>query len=164
MSSGIIQLSNTGEFLGFFTTNQVKLSLTQQFYKLILSQDQFDRLALRSPATFSSLFIDKNSMIYTSTMSTKTNAIKKHNVQGGNMFKETVSGDDTRDIYVDDQGIVFAGTQTGAIYVYDATGEFIFSFGVRKNTGPRQTEDIKGLFSSLSAIAIREDGYVFAFR
>ena len=162
VSSGIIQLSNTGEFLGFFTTNQVKLSLTQQFYKLILSQDQFDRLALRSPATFSSLFIDKNSMIYTSTMSTKTNAIKKHNVQGGNMFKETVSGDDTRDIYVDDQGIVFAGTQTGAIYVYDATGEFIFSFGVRKNTGPRQTEDIKGLFSSLSAIAIREDGYVFA--
>lgn len=162
VSNGIIQLSNQGEFLGFFTTNKVQLSITQQFYKLILSQDQFDRLALRSPQTFSSIFIDQNSMIYTSTMNTKTTAVKKHNMQGGNMFSNTVGSEDTRDIYVDDQGIIYAGTQTGAIYIYDAYGEFILSFGIRKGTGTKPDEDIKGLFTSLSAIAVREDGFIFA--
>jgi len=162
VSNGIIQLSNQGEFLGFFTTNKVQLSITQQFYKLILSQDQFDRLALRSPQTFSSIFIDQNSMIYTSTMNTTTTAVKKHNMQGGNMFSNTVGSEDTRDIYVDDQGIIYAGTQTGAIYIYDAYGEFILSFGIRKGTGSKPDEDIKGLFTSLSAIAVREDGFIFA--
>lgn len=162
VSNGIIQLSNVGEFLGFFTTNKVQLSLTQQFYKMILSQDQFDRLALRSPQTFSSIFIDQNSLIYTATMNTKTNAVKKHNMQGGNMFSYTVGSEDMRDIYVDDQGIIYAGTQTGAIYIYDAYGEFIVSFGIRKDAGNKPTEDIKGLFSSLSAIAVREDGLIFA--
>lgn len=162
VSNGIIQLTNQGEFLGFFTTNKVELSIVQQFYKLVLSQEQFDRLALRSPQTFSSIFIDQNSMIYTSTMNTKTKAVKKHNMQGGNMFGQTIGSDDTRDIYVDHQGIVYAGTQSGAIYVYDRYGEFIYSFGVRKNTGPKPTDDIKGLFTSLAAIAVRDDGYVFA--
>jgi tetratricopeptide (TPR) repeat protein len=161
VSNGIIQLSNQGEFLGFFTTNKVQLSITQQFYKMILSQDQFDRLALRSPQTFSSIFIDHNSMIYTSTMNTKISAVKKHNMQGGNMFSNTIGAEDTRDIYVDKQGIIYAGTQTGAIYIYDSYGAFIVSFGVRKGT-EKPSEDIKGLFSSLSAIAVRDDGYIFA--
>lgn len=159
VNSGIIQLSNRGEFLGYFTTNKIRLNPIQQFYQLIFSQEQFDDIAKRDPATFSSLFIDKNSMIYTTTMSTRFNAVKKHNTQGGNIFDQTLSGDDARDIYVDAQGIIYAGMQSGTIFVYDQQGRFIFSFGAGSSS---TNEDIAGIFSKLAAIAIRNDGRIFA--
>src|SRR5690554_564013 len=161
VSNGIIQLSNIGEFLGFFTTNRIRLSPIQQFQKLILSPEQFDNLLARSPQTFSSVFIDHNSMVYTTTMSTFYNAVKKHNTQGGNIFNRMISFDDARDVYVDKEGIVYAGMQSGAIFVYDHTGDFIFYFGA-SNTSLDTTQDISGVFSSLSSIAIRDDGVIFA--
>lgn len=161
VSNGIIQLSNIGEFLGFFTTNRIRLSPIQQFQKLILSPEQFDNLLARSPQTFSSVFIDHNSMVYTTTMSTFYNAVKKHNTQGGNIFNRMISFDDARDVYIDKEGIVYAGMQSGAIFVYDHTGDFIFYFGA-SNTSLDTTQDISGVFSSLSAIAIRDDGVIFA--
>lgn len=159
VNSGIIQLSNRGEFLGYFTTNKIRLNPIQRFYQLIFSQEQFDNIAQRDPATFSSLFIDQNSMIYTTTMSTNFNAVKKHNTQGGNIFDQTIAYDDARDIYVDAQGIIYAGMQSGVIFVYDQQGRFIFSFGAGSNA---ISDDVAGIFSKLSAIAVRNDGRVFA--
>ena len=161
VSNGIIQLSNIGEFLGFFTTNRIRLSIVQQFQKLILTPEQFDNLLARSPQTFSSVFIDKNSMVYTTTMSTRFNAVKKHNTQGGNIFNRMISMDDARDVYVDNEGIVYAGMQSGAIFVYDHTGDFIFYFGA-SNTDITSNQDIAGVFSRLAAIAVRDDGVIFA--
>ncbi len=160
VSSGIIQLSNSGEFLGFFTTNRIQLSPIQEFQRLIFSEDQFDSLVGRDPQTFSSIFIDKNSMIYTTTMSTFRGAVKKHNTQGGNIFGNVLAFDDARDLYVDNQGIVYAGMQSGVIFVYDQTGAFIFNFGASTFGGTN--DDIAGVFSRLSAIAVRSDGFVFA--
>lgn len=159
VNSGIIQLSNRGEFLGYFTTNKIRLNPIQRFYQLIFSQEQFDNIAQRDPATFSSLFIDKNSMIYTTTMSTNFNAVKKHNTQGGNIFDRTLAYDDARDVYVDAQGIIYAGMQSGVIFVYDQQGRFIFSFGAGSNA---ISDDVAGIFSKLAAIAVRNDGRVFA--
>ncbi|CDR30863.1 Streptogramin lyase [Acholeplasma oculi] len=161
VSNGIIQLSNSGEFLGFFTTNRIQLSPIQEFQRLILSQEQFDNIVARDPQTFSSIFIDKNSMIYTTTMSTYRAAVKKHNTQGGNIFRGVISFDDARDIYVDEQGIVYAGMQSGVIFVYDQAGDFIFNFG-SSSSDPTQSQDVSGVFSRLSAIAIRDDGFIFA--
>jgi len=161
VSSGIIQLSNIGEFLGFFTTNKIQLTLIQQFQKIILSKEQFDNLLARTPNPFSSVFIDKNSMVYTTTMSVRFNAVKKHNTQGGNIFQGTFAFDDARDIYVDKDGIVYAGMQGGEIFVYDATGEFIYYFG-SSNSDATSGQDVSGVFSRLSAIAVRDDGVIFA--
>lgn len=162
VSNGIIQLTSSGEFLGFFTTNKVKLSLTQQFYKKILSKDQFDRLVSRTPQNFSSIFIDNNSMIYTTTMNSKDNGVKKHNMQGGNIFNSTLSYNDARDIYVDSRGIIYAGMQSGTIFVYNQSGEFIFALGTSENSSNYIEDDISGVFKKLSAIAVRDDGYIFA--
>lgn len=160
VSSGIIQLSNSGEFLGFFTTNRIQLSPIQEFQKLIFSEDQFDSLVGRDPQTFSSIFIDQNSMIYTTTMSTFRGAVKKHNTQGGNIFGNVIAFDDARDLYVDNQGIVYAGMQSGVIFIYDQTGSFIFNFGASTFGGTN--DDVAGVFSRLSAVAVRSDGYIFA--
>lgn len=164
VKDGIIQLSNTGEFLGYFTSNRVQLSFTQQIYRIIFSEEQFEDFASRDPQTFSSLFIDKNSMIFTTTMGTYRNAIKKHNTQGGNIFSEsrTLSYQDARDIYVDDQGIVYAAMQNGTIFIYTSDGDFIYNFGASNlMTGERIT-DISGLFSRLAAIAVDSKGNIWA--
>lgn len=163
VSNGIIQLSNTGDFSGYFTSNRVQLSLTQQIYKLIFNEEQFENFATRVPSTFSNVFIDQNSMIYTTTMGTYRQAIKKHNTQGGNIFTErTLAFDDARTLYVDAQGIVYAGMQRGNIFVYTPDGEFIFNFGANTVAAGQVSVDISGLFSRLSTIAVDSNRVIWA--
>lgn len=164
VKDGIIQLSLDGEFLGYFTSNKVQLSFVQQIYKLVFSEEQFENFASRDPQTFSNLFIDKNSMIYTTTMGTYRNAIKKHNTQGGNIFagSRTFSFDDARDIYVDEQGIIYAAMQNGSIFVYTPDGDFIFVFGSSNQVAGQLNVDISGLFSKLASVAVDSKGNIWA--
>ncbi|MDY0075090.1 MAG: YIP1 family protein [Acholeplasmataceae bacterium] len=164
VKDGIIQLSNTGEFLGYFTSNKVQLSIVQQIYKLIFTEEQFEDFASRDPQSFSSLFIDKNSMIYTTTMGTFMNAIKKHNTQGGNIFanSRTIAREDTRDIYVDDQGIIYAAMEQGTIFIYTADGDFIFNFGASNFIEGQVNPDISGLFTKLASLAVDSKGGIWA--
>lgn len=163
VSSGIIQLANNGDFLGYFTSNQVRLNATQQFLKLIFTEEQFNSIANRDPSAFSSVFVDHNSIIYTTTMGTYFNAIKKHNTAGNNMYQDRViSSNDARDITVAKDGIVYAAMNYGGIFVYSSDGEFIYNFGANSNRGTTSNADISGLFSSLSSIALDEDGRIWA--
>jgi tetratricopeptide (TPR) repeat protein len=163
VKDGIIQLSNSGEFLGYFTSNKVQLSLTQQIYKFLFTEEQFENFASRDPQTFSSLFIDKNSMVYTTTMGTYRNAIKKHNTQGGNIFanSRTFSFTDATDIYVDEQGIIYASMQTGTIFVYTADGDFIFNFGASNNLENQINPNISGLFTKLASLSVDSKGNIW---
>ena len=162
VKDGIIQLTNTGEFSGYFTSNKVRLSFTQQIYKIIFSEAQFEEFAARDPRTFANIFIDDNMMIYTVTGGTWRNAIKKHNTQGGNIFGDTISTNQARDVYVDQNGIVYAGMENGMIFVYTRDGEFIFSFGGSNFVENEANPDISGLFTKLSAIAVDSKGRLFA--
>ena len=162
VKDGIIQLTNTGEFSGYFTSNQVRLSFTQQIYKIIFSERQFEEFAARDPRTFANIFIDDQMMIYTVTGGTWRNAIKKHNTQGGNIFGNTISNDRARDVYVDKNGIVYAGMENGVIFVYTSDGEFIFSFGGSNFVENEVNPDISGLFTKLSAIAVDSNGKLYA--
>jgi len=164
VKDGIIHLSNIGEFLGYFTSNKVELSFTQMLYKVIFTEEQFEKVSSRDPSTFSSVFIDKNSMVYTTTMGTRLNAVKKHNTQGGNIFQGRIfSNEDARDIYVDQQGIIYAAMQNGTIFVYSPNGEFIFNFGSNNaSLSAANLQDISGLFKSLAAIAVNSQGDIWS--
>jgi tetratricopeptide (TPR) repeat protein len=162
VKDGIIQLTNTGEFSGYFTSNKVRLSFTQQVYKVIFNERQFEEFAARDPRTFANIFIDDNMMIYTVTGGTWRNAIKKHNTQGGNIFGNTISNDRARDVYVDQNGIVYAGMENGVIFVYSRDGEFIFSFGGSNFVENEINPDISGLFTKMSAVAVDSKGNLYA--
>ncbi len=162
VKDGIIQLTNTGEFSGYFTSNKVELSFTQQVYKLIFTERQFEEFASRDPRTFANIFIDKDMMIYTVTGGTWRNAIKKHNTQGGNIFGRTISTTSARDVYVDQRGIVYAGMEEGIIFVYTRDGDFIFNFGSSNFVLNQINPDISGLFTKLSAIAVDSKGVLYA--
>ncbi|MDF2540613.1 MAG: hypothetical protein K0S47_331 [Herbinix sp.] len=151
--NGIIQLAPSGDFLGYFTVNKTKLSLVQAIQNAIFTRAQLENLVARVPTTFSNIFIDNKGIVYTTTMGTNTDGLKKHNTAGGNMFitQDWVS-DSMTDVYVDEQGIIYTSEASGYINIYSSSGELIFDFGSFVFD-----LDISGLYSSLPSIAVDKD-------
>ncbi len=156
-SDGIIQLSNTGDFLGFFSSNEVTLSLTQQFQQLIYTDEQLENLGFNLiPPVFTSVYIDTAGFVYSSSSGSNVDNIKKHNTQGTNMFSDIfIATTLLSDIYVDDGGIIFTADQSGYIAVYTNDGEFIYAFGTINDVS------IAGFFKSLSGIAVDNVGQIW---
>jgi hypothetical protein len=157
--SGVIQLAHTGEFLGYFTVNKTKLTASQMLQYLLFSREQMENVTDIVPTTFSNVFLDGAGIVYTTTMGTNEDAVKKHNTSGGNMFKETLFSvsDFVADIYVDRQGIIYFCGTTGYIDVHSKHGELIFTFGSGVSN-----MDVAGLYSSLPAIAVDKDGNIIS--
>ena len=155
--NGIIQLAHTGEFLGYFTVNQTNLTMMQAFQNAVFTRAQLKNLVDRVPTTFSNIFLDNSGIIYTTTMGSNMNGLKKHNTAGGNMFKDTVYGyDSMTDVFVDNQGIIYTSMTSGYINIYSSSGEMIFEFG--SNVFDL---DVSGLYSSLPTIAVDKNGNIW---
>ena len=156
--NGIIQLARTGEFLGYFAVNTTKLTFSQMLQKILFTRDQLANLTATVPTTFSNVFVDPEGIVYSTSMGSDENSLKKHNTSGGNMFKDGIVGwNDMTDVTVDKNGIIYVSSQRGYIEIYSKNGEFIFEFGSYV-TGT----DIAGLFSSLPSVAVDSRGYIWA--
>ncbi len=157
IADGIVQLSNTGDFLGFFSANKVRLNLRERIQQLIYTDEQLENLGLvMTPPVFTSIFIDRSGIVYSSSSGIKVENIKKHNTQGNNMIADMfISSTRLSDIYVDKNGIIYTADQTGLIAVYTSDGEFIYTFGAAANIG------IAGFFQTLMALAVDDDGIIW---
>ncbi len=153
--NGIIQLSNSGEFLGYFTSNRVRLSFTQMLQDIFYTDEQKALLLGRVPTTFTNVFIDNKGIVYTTTMGTNMHGLKKHNTAGQDMFANqyTWGPSDLIDMATDSRGIIYAASKSGLIFVYTTDGQYIFSFG-----SSYADFDIAGLFSSISSISVDSNG------
>lgn len=155
--NGVIQLGPNGDFLGYFTVNKTKLSLVQAIQNTIFTRTQLDNLVARVPTTFSNVFIDDDNIVYTTTMGTHTDGLKKHNTAGGNVLKnQDWVSDEMTDVWVDDQGIMYTSENSGYINIYSSAGELIFDFGAYVFD-----MDVSGYFSRLPAIAVDQDGKIW---
>ncbi|ERJ11601.1 YIP1 family protein [Haloplasma contractile] len=161
---GVIQLSNSGEFLGYFTQNKVTLSLVERLQEQIFTEEQKESLDDKVPLTLTNIFVDQEGIVYSTTMGTQFNGVKKHNIAGSNIFSHPLfSQDDAIDIYVDEDGIIYAAMKTGTIFVYSSEGDYIYSFGAN-NLDPgfgMNREDVSGLYSSLATIAVDSQGRIW---
>ncbi len=156
--NGIIQLSDSGEFLGFFAVNDTKLSLLQRIQSLIFTREQKDKISDINPTTFANIGIDSRGILYTVTNDETVNAIKKHKTNGSNMFTSTVfSNGDMTDVWVDEQFLVYASSKQGYIDIYTSDGDLIFEFGSNETR-----LDVAGLFNSLVSLAVDKEGYIWA--
>ena len=98
--SGVIQMSEEGEFQGFFAVNKTDLSVFQKLQTVFFTREQLGRLLNRNPVTFSNVMLDHRGIVYTVTLGKRTDPIKKHKTDGSNMFADTVYGfDDINDIW-----------------------------------------------------------------
>jgi hypothetical protein len=153
--NGVIQLSNSGEFLGYFTSNRVRLNLLQILQNFFFTEEQKALLLGRVPVTFTNVYVDNKGIVYTSTMGTNMHGVKKHNTAGQNMFanQRTWGPSDLVDLTTDNKGIVYAASKSGLVFVYTNDGQYIFSFG-----SSYSNFDIAGLFDSISSIAVDSRG------
>lgn len=155
--SGVIQLSQAGEFLGFFAVNKANLSLFQKIQSIVFTREQLARLLDRNPTTFANVALDKRGIVYTVTLGSRMDPIKKHKTNGSNMFTESVFGNsDISDIWVDDNLLIYTSSKTGYIDVYTQEGELIFEFGSYVSN-----MDVAGLYTSLTTMAVDQNGYIW---
>ena len=157
--AGIIQLANTGEFLGYFTSNKATLTPQQVFLKIIYTKEQQKKSAALNtlPSTFSNVYVDKKGTAYSVCMGKGGDLLKKHSTNGKNMFNGAIiSSDAFTDVTADDNGIIYASDSKGFIWVYTSSGEVIFSLGEQA-----EDTDISGLFSSLTTIAVDRVGNIW---
>ncbi len=152
--NGVIQLSDSGEFLGYFTTNKVNLTAKQLWENLILSDVQLEQVGDRNPVNFSNVFVDKEGIKYSTSLGNNINNLKKHNTDGSSNI-DTNFGFDLGlvDIYTDSQGIIYTASDSGLINIFTSDGYYIFSFGSSSDK-----EDVSGLYSDLTSIAVDSEG------
>lgn len=160
-AEGVVQLDPDGEFLGFFGANKVGIGFIDKFIDLFYTREQKAKLLNRIPKPYTNITIDGKGLIYTVTQRDRGNAIKKHNTLGNNILylsreQRMVDEENFVDIAVDHRGYIFALTQTGLVYEYDAEGNFIFSFGGRAIASERN-----GLFTVAAAIEVDENGQIY---
>lgn len=157
VNEGIIQLSVEGEFLGYFATNTVSLSILEQLQYFFYTDEQIALLPSNTPPVFSSIYADSRGLIYTTTTNQDEYTwVKKHNTAGTNMFTkyDLVGTTDMLDIWVDINENVYALSKSGEVYVYTSQGEFIYKFG---GGGTSSSPDIAGVFKSCSALLVDYD-------
>lgn len=157
--NGVIQLANTGEFLGYFTSNKTTLTPQQMFLKLIYNKKQEENSALLNtqPSTFSNIYVDKKGTAYSVCMGEGDDLVKKHSTEGTNMFANPIIATDAlMDITADDQGIIYVCDKLGFITAYTTAGELIFQLGANV-----LDLDVSGLFTSLTTIAVDNSGNIW---
>jgi len=157
---GIIQLDKNGEFLGYFCSNTVGITLLDKFIDIFYTKEQKEKFLNRIPKPYTNIAIDTKGLIYTITQKERGSAIKKHNTIGNNILSLSREGrmvdePNFTDIAIDKNGRIFALTETGLIYEYDPEGNLLVSFGGRAISTERN-----GLFTVASAIAVSDDGKI----
>ena len=156
--AGVIQLANTGKFLGYFTSNKSKLTPQQMFLKLIYTKEQQKKSELLNtlPSTFSNVFVDTNGTAYSTCMGTGDDLLKKHSTNGTNMLGNVKTSSALTDVTANKDGIIYASDSHGMIWVYTSQGEVIFQLGAEA-----ADKDISGLFTSLTTIAVDNSGNIW---
>jgi sugar lactone lactonase YvrE len=154
---GIIQMSSSGEFLGYFATNNVVLTPTQQFQNLIFTDKQLEQLSNRNPVSFSNVYVDKNGIKYSTSIGEDISNLQKHNTNGSSSI-DTNYGIDLSlvDVYTDQYGIIYTVSDSGMIDIFTSDGSFIFAFGANG-----EGKDISGLYSRLESIAVDSAGRIW---
>lgn len=152
--SGLMQLNNRGEFLGYFGSNQTNTTLKMILQKTFFTEEQMNKLFKNTPPSIANVTIDNQGLIYTVTKANVDDPVKKLSIAGNNLFPAYMDTDyQIVDAAVDADGNTYTISSNGRIYEYDSYGELLFIFG-SKETGL----DRMGLVAMPAAIDITRDG------
>ncbi len=166
-TQGLMQIDPNGEFKGFYGANEVGFSWKRLFTKLIATDEQKAKLASVKPLAFSNLTQDRDGFIYTTTLGTDDNQIKRLSPVGVDTLNQGVKqyGDIRNygayidvsafvDLTVDENGLITVlNLQTSKIYQYDKLGNLLFIFG--------GNGDQNGVFTTPVSIDVNSQGIIY---
>ena len=171
---GLMLLTPHGEFGGFFGANRTQLDIIGRIQSRFYSIEQ--RLATQVVQnSVSDMYIDHLGFIYTVTPAANNEQIKKFNVGAHNLWRDRqmdvapiqtlaqgwFEGIRTgfTSVAVDYRGNVFAlDSGSGRIFMFDAFGEPVFSFGAQMWDRGNITV---GLFGNPTSMRVNSNGTLF---
>jgi len=165
-TQGLIQIDPNGQFRGFFGANHIGFSWSRLINKFILTDEQKARQKVVKPFEFSNAVQDEEGFIYTTTLGTEFNQLKRlspvgvdtlnigNRRYGGRFDAGPYSVPSFLDIAVDNDGVITAlDLQSSKVYQYDKLGNFLFVFG---GVGSQN-----GLFVTVSSMDQSADGTIY---
>lgn len=158
---GALTYSPEGEFLNFYGSNKVEVSLEllmDYFWKQILNQEQISQMKSYVPIEYTNFCIDDDNFVYTVTKGVRTEQVRRLNTLGENVlpqYERNVSshtgnyGDlesavlgsirtsnDFVDVAVDSDGFINILDQAnGRVFQYDPESRLLHIFGNNADSG-----------------------------
>lgn len=157
-TAGIIHLSGNGDFLGYFASNEVYVSIFQKLQDLFLTEAQKRVFLRRTPPAFGNIFRGYDGLVYTVNKGSGVN-VKKHSINGLNMLKRTKTSiklEDPADLYVCEDGRIYVLQGNGLVTELTNEGNLICTFG-----GNSEKTDRVGLFEVPRGIAVDKNDNVY---
>ncbi len=159
--SGLMQISEEGNFLGYFGANRTNTSFMMILQKMFFTEEQRDKLFENRPSSPTNIAVDSMGLIYTVTKgenaSSQGQSIRKLSISGTDLFGTYIWSTSFVDVAVDKNMNVYAIDSYGTIYEYDSYGNPVFFFG-DKDT---ETQRV-GLLSEAAAIDVLDNGNIIA--
>jgi len=148
---GIMAFNQNHDFMGYFGTINVRITLSQRFWRLFSTKEQRARQQQFIPTEFTNIDIDEDGFVYATNLdSTGAQAVRKLNPKGIDVIsatynsKHSLAGDmgfkSTKDSYqgasriidvkVREDGIFsLLDSNRGRIFTYDNEGNLLYIFG-----------------------------------
>ncbi len=141
---GIISCDFDGNFIKYNGTNKVDISLMDRFWRSIASDEQLSQMQDFLPTEFTSLSIDGDGFIYTTTTSDENEPIKKLNTNGENVLVYPKGNPPVGDLEVNNQRgqtqlsaidindegyYAVLDSTTGRVFIYDEEGFLLSIYG-----------------------------------
>lgn len=150
MFQGIMTFSEEGEFIGFYGTINVTITLWQRFWRALSTQEQRARQRLFIPTEFTGLDVDPAGFVYASNLDPEgLQAVRRLNPKGEDVLRkgtnEHVGGDILTFVnspssysgpstiidvtYRGDGMYSLLDSRRGRIFTYDYEGNLLYIFG-----------------------------------
>lgn len=156
-TAGVIQLNPDGEFLGYYGANEAPTNFLQIIRDNLLSEIQQARVFRNVPPASTNIDIDDKGSVYTVTNSSQSEAVKKLNVAGANIFWPGMyQPEGAIDVATGLYDNFYVLTNQGQIIEYSLYGDILFTFGMRDSGSQRL-----GVYNSPSAIGVDEFGTLY---
>lgn len=130
---GIMQLDIDGNFIKFVGTNKVKVNPIDLLYRSFATKEQLAQMADYLPTEFTSMALDEDGFVYTTTTSDEKEPIKKLNSNGENVLTYPKGKEPQGDLIVNkSRGVTqlssIAVNNDGIYSVIDSTTNRIFTY------------------------------------
>ncbi|MBP3962185.1 YIP1 family protein [Paenibacillus lignilyticus] len=161
---GLLQLTPTGQFAGFFGSNKVPMDWIQTLKRKFYTDEQLKSEQLLLPGAITDMTVDANGFIYTVNRDMRDGQLRQLNSGGvdllGNLnFAPWLVPPNKlsfTSVAVDKNGIITVlEAARGRIFQYDSKGRLIFRFG-NASTGEARL----GLFKRATAVGLQSNGNI----
>lgn len=156
-TSGLMQISEEGNFLGYFASNRTNTTLMMILQQTFFTEAQLEQLFKNLPSSPANIAVDNMGLIYTVTQgesaANQGQSIRKLSISGSDLFSCGYFSDMFVDVAVDSYFNTYAIDKDGTIYEYDNYGNMVFAFGM-KDTGAQRV----GLIADAAAIDVLDNG------